>query len=160
MPGHPYQGPPGFPPGFQRPPRTGTWKWVLLGGSLIVVVAAVAATAVFLLTRDRDETKIRALIGDFAAAIDTADQTKTAGYLCAEETQTYLDTTDRRTEGPQVVPSHRQQFTVSEVKVSGDVAAAVITFSPSATDDRLYFRKESGRWKVCAPAESQISPSS
>ncbi|BEK97811.1 hypothetical protein NS14008_26365 [Nocardia seriolae] len=47
-------------------------------------------------------------------------------------------------------------YRISDMKVRGDVASARLEFEPDGSQ-QMYFRRESGRWRVCAPAESQLT---
>jgi hypothetical protein len=45
----------------------------------------------------------------------------------------------------------KKAVTTSDIRITGDTASAKIA-RPGQPDTTLYFRKEGGAWKVCAPA--------
>jgi hypothetical protein len=115
------------------------------------------------LSRDSDEAEIRRLVKDFAVATDYVDTRTLVELLCAEEAEGVTDSAwynakDPDTMGPVIMPDDWQPASVetSEVRVVGDVASARVT--RDGRSFTLYFRKEDGRWKVCAPAAYQMPP--
>ncbi|MEU0539110.1 hypothetical protein ABZ319_04510 [Nocardia sp. NPDC005978] len=103
-----------------------------------------------------DEDRIRAVVDSFSDAVYSADTAAMADNLCAEEAETFTDglapdAAVEREKGAIPKPS----YTLSEVTIHGEYASAKIRFDSAGTQD-LYFRMESGRWRVCAPAEAQM----
>jgi ketosteroid isomerase-like protein len=128
----------------------------------VAAVAGIAAAGVFLYvnipgdhqTWSGDETRIRVLVKDFATAVDTEDQAGLVRLLCAEEAagitddDDYNPADDSAAAEPQIGQLSVQ---TSDIHVTGDTASAQV--ARAADEPRtLYFRKEQGAWKVCAPA--------
>ncbi len=137
-----------------------------IGKKLIAVMAAgvvVTAAGVYLyltLTKDREpwigeEIHIRILVDNFANAVDTQDQAKILNLLCAEEAADFTedDDYDPTDDGPAAEPQGgAPSVTTSDIHVTGDTASARVARAADNDPRTLYFRKEGGIWKVCAPA--------
>jgi hypothetical protein len=102
-----------------------------------------------------DESRIRDLISEFSAAVERESPREIAALMCADEAEPFLDNTSvphdhvaERVETPTV--------RVMDVRVFGDTAFA--RFARETDEVRsLYFRREHGRWTVCADAEDDLS---
>jgi hypothetical protein len=103
-----------------------------------------------------DEDQIRAVLSNFAAAIDTEDQPGMLQMMCQEEATGITDSEDYDPAAPRasVDPRQLEPPNISDVRVFGDVASAKVT--RRSTNSTLYLRKENGHWKLCAPAANQI----
>jgi hypothetical protein len=138
------------------PPPAATRKraWLLLAlGAGLVLLLGLGITAYVVVARSNsDEEKIRRVIGDFAVAVDRQDQARVIALLCEEEADDIRedDDYDPANDGG-VDPPAKTPVDVSDIRVNGDVASARIS-RPSRPDATLYFRREAGTWKVCAPA--------
>jgi hypothetical protein len=143
--------PPAQPPGPPRRRRKLLW----LSAIAVVVALVVAAgfAVAYAVHRNSDPVKIRALLGDFSAAVYGGTPRDVATFLCAEESQSYLDTIEEP--DTRVAPEDPPAYSVSDIHVEGDVGSATVTFEPEGTKT-LYFRKEGNKWTVCAAAEGQV----
>jgi len=165
--------PPGYPPTGFTPPAPGppppphgsrrTRRIVMAVIAALVVAGAATGTTLFLMRGDggSDRTKITQVANEFADATNTGDVSKMTPLMCSEEAQALRDNTDDI--DPADLPDKpepRLQFDVKQVSVRNDVAEATITFPKTAKTTQIYFRKESGDWKVCAPAEQQMKQTS
>jgi hypothetical protein len=124
---------------------------VVLAGVVVWVLVARA---------NSDETKIQRLVGDFATAVDRDDQDKLLGLLCAEEASDITEDDDfdpANNGGPITDPGDNRPVRAADIRVTGDTASARIT-RPAQPDTTLYFRKESGHWRVCASAGDPAAP--
>jgi ketosteroid isomerase-like protein len=155
--------PPPQAPSVARPPSWFRRQWVLLvvaAGSicLLVLVAAGIVLSTVVARANSDEAKIAALVDDFAVAVDQSDQATIVTLLCAEEASaiTEDDDYDPADNGPVTGQQKKPSVTTSDIRVNGETASAKIA-RPSQSDTTLYFRKEGGGWKVCAPAGDQVS---
>lgn len=157
----PYYGPPqgywptqayGPPP---APPRPRRRIWLFAVVAVVVLGAAGGAAAWALLAQhaDVEPSKIRALMDDFSKAAASGNPQAMANLMCAEEAGPFLDTV----EYPQgdVGPAENPAFDIGDITVKGDVASATLNFKGSESQ-QLYFRKENGKWTVCAPAKNQM----
>jgi hypothetical protein len=113
----------------------------------------VTAAGLYVVHRNSDPVKIRSLVGDFSIAVYGGDPRQIARYMCAEGAQSFLDAI----EDPDTpaAPETPPKFDVSDIQVKGDVASAKLTFKPTGLQT-MYFRKEAGKWTVCAAAEDQM----
>ncbi|MBQ1040777.1 MULTISPECIES: hypothetical protein [Micromonospora] len=138
-------------------------RWWLLGGAAAVLAVAVAAGVVVWVLGARsnsDEAVIDKLVSDFAIAVDQDDQDKILGLLCAEEALDITEDDDydpANNGGPIVDPGPERPVKASDIRVTGNTASARIT-RPDQPDSTLTFRKESGHWRVCAPAGDPATP--
>ncbi|MGH7485187.1 MAG: hypothetical protein ACREMY_06220, partial [bacterium] len=95
----------------------------------------------------------------FATAVDMEDQARIVSLLCKEEADVFTDSDgyDPANNGGVATPeNHFPSSTTSGIHIAGDVASARVTRSAKYSTT-LYFRKENGEWKVCAPAADQLS---
>lgn len=125
------------------------------------MAVVVAVGAVLFLTVGRgpdnsDDAQIKRLVTNFADAANSADQAKLISLLCAEETSGITDSEDYdpANDGG-VVTTTKLVIVTSDVRVTGAIASAKIT-RPDRSTGMLYFRREGGRWTVCAPAAHQL----
>ena len=104
-------------------------------------------------SRSADESEIRALIAAFALAVERGDQDGALGLLCAEEVAEVLDSGsyDPHRDGQYDTSVTSAPVTASDIVVTGDVACARVA-QPGQEPATLWFRREGGAWKVCAPA--------
>ena len=155
--------PPELAPGYPPPPQRGSRrKWLLMSGvagAAVAVVGAVVGVSL-LVHAAGEENDIEALVADFAAAVETGDPTAVVGYLCSEEATVLTKALDVEGGAPVQPPQSdstapASQAGATDIVVRGELASAV--FTESAEDKgTLYFRKESGQWKVCMAAEKDF----
>jgi hypothetical protein len=102
-----------------------------------------------------DESLIADLIEAFSVAVERAVPRELAALMCADEAESFVDNiSDPEPEGVEPVGEHTVD--VLAVRVFGDLAVA--RFMRSTEDVRtLYFRREDGRWTVCADGEDDLS---
>lgn len=161
--------PPGYPPtGFMPPvpgppppPNAGRGRRRIVLAAIAVLVVAGAATGTTLfLMRDHgssNRAEITRVANQFADATNTGDVSKMTPLMCSEEAQALQDSSDDV--DPADLPDKpepRLQFDVKQVQVKNDLAEATISFPKTGKTTEVYFRKESGDWKVCAPVEQQM----
>lgn len=173
-----YSGPqPGYPYLQPAPPSGGNGKWLLIIGAIVAVLIVVAGGAVFAFTGDSksgtasgsssDEDSIRQLFHDVGQEFGKYDKAKeafeaTEHYYCAADqklianvpdTPPLDESTRKRLKdlGIEVPDSEVQapdaSTTISDIAVDGDKATASV--SSDSETQTLYFRKESGDWKLC-----------
>jgi hypothetical protein len=112
-----------------------------------------------------DNEQIQLVVGKFAVAVSVADPVQIADLLCQEEAATFMDSDayDPANYVPPAKPEVSFQtfpfVTTSDIRVVGSAASARVTRTDKSTT-MLYFRKENGRWNVCAPAADQLPPTS
>lgn len=166
--------PPGFPgPGFPGgpPPSSNNAKWWLIGGLSVLVIVGVVAilglSGVFNMHQSSggtsasgdssfgsgsdDKAQIRSLLTNMNS--DGGDFMQTMRqHSCAKDQQLY----DKiGAIGPIKVPTDSSgagggTATISDIEVDGSKATAQITAGGAARLPlTLYFRKESGDWKIC-----------
>lgn len=171
-PGYPMQ--PGYPPGFPGPnaPKPNNTKWWLIGGLSILVVVGVALAGVIWVNSgdsgtstaqhsgfgsgsgdsgSSDEAQIRSLLTNLGS--DGSDFMQSMRqHSCAKDAQLY----DKiGAIGPIKVPDSSSSgtgatATISNIEVTGSKATADLTTGNAARPPlTLYFRKESGDWKIC-----------
>ena len=138
----------------QAPPRPRGRIWLFVVIAVIVLGCAGGATAwvIYQQRQDAEPAKIRALIDDFSKAVNKGSPQAMAGFMCAEEAGPFLDTVEDL--GGEVAAPENPAFEVGDITVKGDVASATLNFKGSESQ-QLYFRKENGKWTVCAPAKNQ-----
>jgi hypothetical protein len=145
-----YPAPPTGPP----PPRRRT-------GLIIGCVAAAASTAVIaglvgwlVFGPNPDEDGIRAAMGDFTAAVAAGDLDGAANHVCAAEAApmkglhlpAVKPPADTAGSGGSAKPN------LTDITIKNDLAVA--TNTTVADHPKIYFRKESGAWKVCVTAKA------
>ena len=157
-------GPPSQPPGpWMSPPQPPPPKKRrrMLWGSVIAVAIVLiggGATAAVLYIRDQNEKnsdprKIESLVSDFSDAVNNGDTGRIAGLMCSEEAKTFQDAVGQVSGAPD--NQQKSKYEVRDVTVHGNAASAKIVFTGSR-EQMMYFRKESGKWTVCAPAKGQM----
>ncbi|HVV09524.1 hypothetical protein [Amycolatopsis sp.] len=133
-------------------------RWIALSAFAVVLLGAAAVSVVLVVKRggQSDEEQIKGVLVTFAAAVDAEDQPAMLKILCQDEAAEMTDADDFEPDAPrvQIDASHWQPPTISDVRVFGDVASATLAQPPTVST--LYLRKETGSWKVCAPAADQI----
>lgn len=178
--GYPLQPPPpgyGYPPpppgyGYPPPNSGGPGKWLIIGGlALAVVVALVAAVVVGTgagnggttdsatgpgaSTDSRtgdgsDEAAIRQLFADIGASSITDVPTLVEEFFCASDQRLLEHAGDMiDVPGDPDTPSSGP-MTISDIEVDGNEASARVTGGTRISE--MYFRKESGVWKICMSA--------
>lgn len=147
----------GYPVGLTEPPaKKSRKKWVVSG--LIVLVIALAgggAAAYFLyFSGARDRGAITTAATDFTRAAAAGDPAGVRGQLCEAEASA-LPELDLPA-GAEVVQDSELQVAVNAIEVREDLASATVTNggNPEVT---MYFRRESGDWKVCSSAKDDFS---
>lgn len=105
-----------------------------------------------------DETRIRGLVEDFAAAVDQRRQSSIVDLLCADEAEEFQADDDfEPSPEPLAAPPSARPVTATDIRVLGETATAAVS-RPGQQDVTLSFRKENGAWKVCAPAGDARTP--
>ena len=165
-PGYPMA--PGFPPG--PPPAPKSNKWLLIGGLSAVVIVGVVLAAVLGFnyldnaksgtstaqgaggsSSSSDESQIRGLLTNLGADGSNFTETMRANS-CAKDQQLWDEIGNM---GPISVPGDSSskkggKATISNIEVDGDKATAQLTTEGTTTRSlTIYFRKESGEWKIC-----------
>ncbi|MBO9556209.1 hypothetical protein [Cellulomonas sp.] len=158
LPGEPFAAPPDGP-AAAGPRRRRAIVVVAVAVGVLVVVGAVVAR-VLVARSHSDEARIRTLVSQFAVVVDDEDQAGILALMCTEEAADITDDDDYDPSRPPPVdpPPHRP-VRVSDVHVVGEVASAHIT-RPDQPGATLWFRKEDGRWTVCAHAQDDLSAGS
>lgn len=128
--------------------------WLVAAGAALVVAVAAIVIVVVVRRGSADRNGITEVATTFAAAIENSDQAGVLSVLCAEEAEEITEDDDYDPGVAAGAGGAKPQVFVSELKVAGDTASAQVSQDgqPAAM---LYFRKESGAWKVCAPAGPQ-----
>ncbi|MPY59338.1 Rv0361 family membrane protein [Streptomyces spongiae] len=163
-------GPPGGQAPATPPPPTGHGSkrvWIII--SAVAAGLLLFSASVYLVVRfttdgskspvATDESRIRKLVEDFAVAVDRDQQSVVLRLLCTAEAEALREddsfdpSEPRPTDSPSVRP-----VKVAGIRVDGAIASARVT-RPSQPAVTLYFRKEKGTWKVCAPAADTAAPS-
>jgi hypothetical protein len=130
--------------------QPGLWRrrW-MVGGTVALTVAVLVTAITVALTRgDDDESEIRALVQEFATAVET-DPFQAATMLCLEEREIFEQTVNPDLVLPE--SPTKAEVSISEIVVESDVASAKVE-PRSGPARRIYFRKENGIWTVCDPA--------
>lgn len=104
-------------------------------------------------TRD-DNLLIRDLTKAFAAAVDQESPRKVAALMCADEAESFLDNINDPDRDDPAEPVEEPTIDIPQVRVYGEVALARFTRPHAA--GTLFFRREDGRWTVCADAENDL----
>jgi hypothetical protein len=96
--------------------------------------------------------RTRMLVEHFAVAVARDDQPAVLKLLCASEAEALMEDDDfDPSQAPPDGSAAVRPVTVADIRITGDTASARVT-RPGQQDVTLHFRKESGTWKVCAPA--------
>jgi hypothetical protein len=156
--------PPGPPPADEppaaRPSMSSRRRWLIVSAA-VVAVLIVAGLVLFLTVGrgDSEQAKVREVVDEFAVAVDQADRGTIIKLLCTEEAgELAEDDDDPAPDGGPAAAGAKASVEVSDIRVTGDVASARVK-RPSQAATTLYFRKEAGVWKVCAPAGDAVSAS-
>lgn len=159
-----YGQPPGYPmgpgfPGAPQPKSNGP-KWALIGGLAAIIVVGIVLAVVLIsnsggglsaLGGNSDEDQIRSLMSSGPSSIKDR--------ACANDQKFFskfpgiADSTGTNPTGA------KSKATVDSVNVTGDTATAEVTATSSTGLERsgtLYFRKESGEWKICFTDSPQL----
>lgn len=105
--------------------------------------------------RTGDEAAIRRVAQQFANAVIQEDHDTIIDLLCEEEAQPLIDDPYDVEEGRAVDRgSMTLAVQVYGIRVVGNLASAVVVSESGQTP--LYFRREAGRWKVCADAADEL----
>ena len=159
-----YGQPPGYPmgpgfPGAPQPKSNGP-KWALIGGLAAIIVVGIVLAVVLVsnsggglsaLGGNSDEDQIRSLMSSGPSSIKDR--------ACANDQKFFskfpgiADSTGTNPTGA------KSKATVDSVNVTGDTATAEVTATSSTGLERsgtLYFRKESGEWKICFTDSPQL----
>lgn len=161
--------PPGYPPTGSMPPVPGPppppnaghgRRRIVLAAIAVLVVAGAATGTTLFLMRDHgggDRAEITRVANEFADATNTGNVSKMTPLMCSEEAQALQDSSDEIDPADlPAKPESRLQFDVKQVQVKKNLAEATIAFPKTGNTTQIYFRKESGDWKVCAPVEQQM----
>lgn len=143
-------GPP--PPAPPRRRRNG-WLYAALAVIVIAVGGGIATIAAYHHYHNSDSTKIKALINAFSESVSKGNPQEIAGLMCREEAEPYLDSV--ADPGGEVANADKPKFKIGGVVVRGNAASANLLFQDNHSQT-MYFRKEEGRWTVCAPAKDQL----
>ena len=156
QPGYPMG--PGFP-GAPQPKSNGP-KWALIAGLAAIIVVGIVVAVVLVsnsggglsaLGGNSDEDQIRSLMSSGPSSIKER--------ACANDQKFFskfpgiADSTGTNPTGA------KGKATVDSVNVSGDTATAEVTATSGTGLERsgtLYFRKESGEWKICFTDSPQL----
>ncbi|WP_173161652.1 contact-dependent growth inhibition system immunity protein [Phytohabitans suffuscus] len=102
-----------------------------------------------------DDLLIRDLTRAFAAAVDRGVPRQIAALMCADEAESFLDNVNDPDPDDPDEPVEEPTVDVPRIRVFGEVALA--RFTRPYTAGTLFFRREDGRWTVCADAEDDLS---
>jgi hypothetical protein len=133
----------------------------IVAAGLFVVAMAGGITLYIHAQVTSDDAQIQRVVNKFAVSIARVDYAGIYSSLCQEEAESFADTADFDPTDPAdnpVAAKPESQFstsTTSDIRIVGDVASAKVTRSAKYSTT-LYFRKENGQWKVCAPAADQL----
>lgn len=133
------------------PPRRG-WLIALIAAVVLAIAGSASGYAFYEQQKNREPAKIKALISDFAHAVGGGDPQTIAGLMCKQEAESFLENAE---DVDGAADSATPAFEIGDVTVHGDVASATLKFK-DREPQTLYFRKESGKWTVCAPAKDQM----
>lgn len=105
--------------------------------------------------RERAESEISEVATAFTQATENSDIEKMAAQMCVDEREYFLDTVNLNTEDDAEWVEY--QVDVSEIEIRGDMATAHVdsTGNQEHGGGALYFRKEDGKWKVCAAVQDE-----
>src|SRR5574337_259366 len=144
----------GWGPPASAMPRRRTRGWLLATVALfLMTVTAAGAIIAYQHHKNSDPSKIKVLLSVFSETVSQGDPQKIARFICREESEPYLDSVA----APQgdVANPQKPMFKVGGVVVHGNAASATLIFQNNQTQT-MYFRKEDGKWTVCAPAKDQL----
>ena len=159
-----YGQPPGYPmgpgfPGAPQPKSNGP-KWALIGGLAAIIVVGIVLAVVLVsnsggglsaLGGNSDEDQIRSLMSSGSSSIKER---------ACENDQKFFSKFPGIADSTGTNPTGAKgKATVDSVNVTGDTATAEVTATSSTGLERsgtLYFRKESGEWKICFTDSPQL----
>ncbi|OBH01573.1 hypothetical protein [Mycobacterium sp. E3247] len=133
--------------------RNQGWLYAVLAVIAVAVGVGVASVTAYAHYRNSDPVKIKALIVAFSDSVNEGNPQKIASFMCREEAEPHLDSAVDPGGEPAQAP--RPKFRIGDVVVHGNAASAALTFQDNQTQT-MYFRREDGRWTVCAPAKDQL----
>ena len=128
---------------------------------LVGVAGAVLAAGVLAGCQKQDESddaQIRRVVDQFATAVDRVDQPAILALLCTEEADEMREDDDFDPDAAPLADPKTRSVQASDIHVDADTASARIS-RPDQPDTTLWFRREGGTWKVCAPAGDEATPS-
>lgn len=131
------------------PPAKKSRKWLLIGAPVVAVVLIAAGLTAFFVFHKSDKELITNATYSFADAINRDDMSAAAALMCADRAHSLQDTDDADSHSAPDEQPQERGFTVTDVTVNGDSAAATLTFDKTGTTRQLDFQKEGGAWKVC-----------
>jgi hypothetical protein len=103
-----------------------------------------------------DEPVITDLLKAFALATERGAPRDMAALMCADEAEAFLDNVyDPDSDDAAAVDEVEKD--VLRVRTYGDVALASFIRPYFARPNTIVFRRENGRWTVCAEAEQELS---
>lgn len=159
-----YGQPPGYPmgpgfPGAPQPKSNGP-KWALIGGLAAIIVVGIVLAVVLVsnsggglsaLGGNSDEDQIRSLMSSGPSSIKER---------ACENDQKFFSKFPGIADSTGTNPAGAKgKATVDSVNVTGDTATAEVTATSGTGLERsgtLYFRKESGEWKICFTDSPQL----
>ena len=159
-----YGQPPGYPmgpgfPGAPQPKSNGP-KWALIGGLAAIIVVGIVLAVVLVsnsggglsaLGGNSDEDQIRSLMSSGPSSIKER---------ACENDQKFFSKFPGIADSTGTNPTGAEgKATVDSVNVTGDTATAEVTATSGTGLERsgtLYFRKESGEWKICFTDSPQL----
>lgn len=150
-----------YPPPYPPAPRRRS-KWLIVLAIVIpLVIAAVAAGGwAFYRWSGADQRAVKTATTRFAEAIDTEDTQKMLAALCQEEVDQIKHDGELDLVDDDPLPADNiEPIDITKVAIRGEAAKADFSRPKSGHTGSLYLRKESGTWKVCAPAEAQFEGS-
>lgn len=147
--------PPAYPPADQAPPRRRKWLLAGAGVGLTAVIAGAAVGGWWFVNADNESDAIIALVPHFAAAADTGDPAAVVGYLCMQEAEALKKVMRVDASGAVTDAAPKAGVSAADVVVKGALASAMLT-NAGQHQKTVYFRKESGQWKVCVSAEKEF----
>ncbi len=135
----------------QPQPTRKRWIPAAVAGAVVLILVVAIVVTVVVVRGNSDQVKIQKVAQNFASAVDRGDQPRILSLLCAEEAEAVTDDEDFNPANTATSAGKPIALHTSDIRISGNVASARIT-RPNAPPATLYFRKEAGVWKVCAPA--------
>ncbi|MGV9796989.1 Rv0361 family membrane protein [Mycobacterium sp. NPDC003449] len=156
--GYPYPQPNPYP---QPQPPGGNRTGLIVGGLVVglVVLVAIIGLVIAMMLPSGDERAIKQLFEDMGHSTGKVDELKQ--YFCAQDQQFFIpiDTSaleELGIEVPDIAPENPAETAggIDDIKVDGNEATAKVT--AEGGQYTIYFRKESGDWKVCLSADPSM----
>jgi hypothetical protein len=148
----------GYPVPQTGPPPPRRRKGLIIGCIAAALSTAVIAGLVGWLVfgPNPDEDGIRSAMSDFSAAVGAGDLDGAANHVCSAEAgpikalhlPAVKPAADTTGSGSDVKPN------LTDITIKNDLAVA--TNATAADHPKVYFRKESGAWKVCVTAKGDF----